>query len=340
MGNIDNLTLHVINEIRTYLKFDVLDGYNNYGVNDKLIDNYIENRSNTFSFLMNNQALDDFRYSKSERMSVYNRYLEYAKQLGREKRNTLMTQDEANKLFDICIRYIYIGYIVRLSVDTYRFLNLYIRRTSIKFANKVFEPYMTDNPKDNAFNAECLSEELRNLIQVYGDKAKYPIYISDYGTYNANRMIFDFLLSIRTQSYRKRMSKLAMLNGYNSEVRAIAFLEFAITAFALINTNYELIYLDSKKLKPILNAADQYGYGTEQFNKLLNKLVKKTDRKVLLDRRRDYTYITRNILSDEMIMKFSRTQLADINYRIKNKEPQYVIDGVIKRYVEQGRDSY
>lgn len=132
------------------------------------------------------------------------------------------------------------------------------------------------------------------------------------------------LKKLRKNKIKAYVNKAHLLGEENSEIYKLYIsIEFIMS---MLDIRIKLRILDNIEeldigvIKYIIDIINSYGIDSPEYNKYMDKIISKSARKSVIELRKKYNFITKDILSDEEILKISKLELAGINYAIKNGE--------------------
>lgn len=125
------------------------------------------------------------------------------------------------------------------------------------------------------------------------------------------------LNKLRKKNIKSYTKKAHLLNSYDIQYKLAVSIEF-IVSILYIRLNIEDI--DNGTLKRVIEVLNDYGLDSLEFKDYVYKIKNKSTRKLVVELRNRYRHITKEIMSDEQLIKRDKLELAAINYAIKTGE--------------------
>lgn len=216
------------------------------------------------------------------------------------------------------------------------YLGMAIPRTPYKSIEELFDNAGINSESIARYNViwdRVIIGNLLKAVSLFGHK----ISILEEGTryYIDQSISYDMQLSIKRlqliyraihemlpSNPKKYISKMKMIGKVElGGIDSVMFLHTLEPIFWIVCKYPRLAFnINIKALKLLLDIAWNKGTDSTEFLDRVSRLAAKTDREIILKRRKEYAYITKHLMSDDKILELNSYDLSEINDRLKRGE--------------------
>lgn len=258
---------------------------------------------------------------------------------GLEKECSIKRDDGYTVFEEAALKHIELEYIESICNGSSFILNNVV--DLIKFAgqhsdySEIREVYAEDNFTSLASNQviwhDRVEATLLNAVDYFGHKLQLdagPRYTSNFesikiSSFDSNRMwyVYSAMYQMAPRNCKSYVRKARMVgkSSEDKEIYSVMFFHTFLPLFFILSKYPRIAFNSNKKaLKLLLEIGRDKGVESEEFKQRLNNLSNKVDRTIMLTRRKKYPRVTKQILSDEELLRYSEIALFEIDTDIKN----------------------